>query len=149
MKMKSGEEDLVIEVVSSTFNEFVAPEYSDEGIAEFFKYANAQALAERSKSNHFTIIAKLNSKSIGIIEIRDYKHISMLFVLKHSQRMGVGKMLLQKAIALCLKNQSHVQKLTVNSSPNSVRAYEKMGFTPDNTEQCVNGIRFIPMSLSL
>ena len=89
--MKSGEEGQVIDLVNSTFNEFVAPEYSDEGIAEFSKYANSEALAERSLSNHFTMIAKQNHNPVGIIEIRDYNHVSMLFVRKHFQNMGVGK----------------------------------------------------------
>jgi len=112
--MNPGEEDQVIDIVTSTFNESVAPEYSDEGIAEFRKYANAEALAERSLSNHFTIIAKQNHRPIGIIEIRDYKHVSIFFVRKYFQNMGVGKTLLRKAIDICLKNRPELKKLTVN-----------------------------------
>jgi GNAT superfamily N-acetyltransferase len=145
--MKSGEEDQAIDIVSSTFNEFVAPEFSAEGIDEFFKYADAAALAERSMSGHFTVVAKNNDKLIGIIEIRDYNHVSLFFVRRHFQKIGIGKTLLKKAVDICLENRPDLQTLTVNSSPNSVSAYEKMGFSRDDIEQCVNGIRFTPMTL--
>jgi predicted GNAT family N-acyltransferase len=48
-----------------------------------------------------------------------------------------------------LQNNPDTQKITVNSSPNATKAYEKMGFTVDDEEQCVNGIKFVPMSLDL
>jgi hypothetical protein len=36
--MKYGEEDRVFVFVSRVFSEFVAPQYSQEGIGEFMKY---------------------------------------------------------------------------------------------------------------
>lgn len=59
--MVAGEEETVINIVTEVFNEFVAPQYSEEGVTEFYKYANATNLAERSKVNHFTVIAELNN----------------------------------------------------------------------------------------
>ncbi|WP_460645598.1 GNAT family N-acetyltransferase [Lacrimispora brassicae] len=35
--------------------------------------------------------------------------------------------------------------MTVNSSPYAVEIYHKLGFVDTDTEQLVNGIRFIPM----
>jgi len=35
--------------------------------------------------------------------------------------------------------------LTVNSSPNAVPAYIRMGFSPTGPEEVRNGIRFTPM----
>ena len=69
--MNRGEEEKVINIVTTVFNEFVAPQYSDEGVAEFFRYANSEALAERSKLNHFTMIVEKSDEPIGIIEIRN------------------------------------------------------------------------------
>lgn len=45
--MKSREEKQFINLVLSVFDKFVAPEYSDEGIEEFKKYADIEALVKR------------------------------------------------------------------------------------------------------
>lgn len=37
------------------------------------------------------------------------------------------------------------QTFTVNSSPYAVEVYRHLGFTPTNTEQLTNGIRYTPM----
>ncbi len=145
--MQPGQENLAIEIVSSTFDEFVAPGFSKEGITEFYKFADVDSLAKRSQINNFTIFAQKNDVPIGLIEIRDHSHISMFFVRKQFHGCGIGRALLQEAISLLLKKQNSLKELTVNSSPNSVMAYEKMGFTIKTKEQCVNGIRFIPMNL--
>jgi hypothetical protein len=36
-------------------------------------------------------------------------------------------------------------EFTVSSSPNAVSAYERLGFRITGSEQCVHGIRFVPM----
>lgn len=147
--MVSGEEETVINIVTEVFNEFVAPQYSEEGITEFYKYANAANLAERSKENHRTVIAEHNNNPVAIIEIRNNIHISLFFNKAKLQRKGIGKQLLKYAIDMCLKNNPEIQKITVNSSPNATKAYEKMGFKAEGKEQCIHGIKFVPMSLEL
>jgi GNAT superfamily N-acetyltransferase len=147
--MIPGEEETVINIVSEVFNEFVAPQYSEEGITEFYKYANTAALAERSKENHFTVIAELNNNPVAIIEVRNNNHVSFFFNKAKYQRKGIGRELLKYAVGVCKKNNPTIQKITVNSSPNATKAYEKMGFTIDGEEQCVHGIKFVPMSLNL
>jgi GNAT superfamily N-acetyltransferase len=147
--MVPGEEETVINIVTEVFNEFIAPQYSEEGITEFYKYANAAALAERSKVNHFTVIAEHDNNPVAIIEVRNNNHVSFFFNKAKFQRKGIGKQLLNYAIGICLKNNPTIQKITVNSSPNATKAYEKMGFTAEGEEQCVHGIKFVPMSLDL
>ena len=147
--MTRGEEEKVITLVADVFNEFVAPLYNAEGIAEYYKYANAAALAERSKTNHVTIIAEQNNDPVGMIEIRNHNHIALFFVKSQFQRQGIGTQLLRRALDICLKNNPGLQKMTVHSSPNALGAYEEMGFSPENIEQCVNGMRYVPMSLKI
>ena len=48
--MRSGEETQVVDLVERVFNEFIAPLYTQEGVAEFFKYAQADALAQRLRA---------------------------------------------------------------------------------------------------
>ena len=60
-------------------------------------------------------------------------------------------MLVEKAIDICLKHRPDLHKITVNASPNSISAYERMGFyaEEEEDEQIFNGIRFTAMGLKL
>ncbi len=147
--MKRGEEGLVFAFVSGVFNEFVAPEYSHEGIEEFMEYIQPDELASRAQKNHFSLIAELGSEIVGVIEVRNYSHVALLFVDSRFQRRGVGTELLRKALEICRRSESNLSQVSVNASPNSITAYERMGFTPTDVDQCVNGIRFVPMALRL
>ena len=70
--------------------------------------------------------------------ISDY----MLFVQSSRQRGGIGRGLLAAAGALAGEADC---EFTVSSSPNAVSAYERLGFRITGLEQCVHGIRFVPM----
>ncbi|MDD2468898.1 MAG: GNAT family N-acetyltransferase [Desulfobulbus sp.] len=147
--MQPGQEDVVINIVKEAFNKSVALGYTQEGIEEFYKFANENSLAERSKHHNFTIIGHQEGKAVGIIEIKDYCHISMFFVKPTYQKKGYGKALFNEAIFVITENSNGVNKLTVNSSLNAAPSYERLGFKTTSEEQCFNGIRFIPMDFIL
>ena len=75
--------------------------------------------------------------------------VDVFFVLSGFQKQGVGKRLFNEAVRRIKKEQNTYDNLTVNSSPNAVNAYKKIGFTAKSDEQCMNGIRFVPMNLDL
>lgn len=147
--MMRGDEAKVSEFVSVVFNEYVAPGFSQDGIDEFMMYIKPDAIETQLKENHFAFIATLGTEILGVIEVRDNNHIALFFVGGRFQRKGIGKRLLQKALELCRTNDLKFSKITVNASPNSIMAYKKLGFEPTDVEQCINGIRFIPMALHL
>jgi len=147
--IKSGEESAVCTLVAHVFNEFVAPEYSDEGVEEFLKYVEPNSLLERSQEDHFVLVALLLEEIVGMIEVREYGHISLLFVDKRFQRIGIGKALLQKALEICFSHKPGLSKISVNSSPCAVDVYRKLGFRPQGPRQTVKGICFDPMVLEL
>lgn len=120
------------------FDQFVAPYYQPEGVIEFHHYASADALSQRHVSGHVTYVAERGGESVGMLHLRAPCHVAMLFVRSSLQRSGIARALLASAgDADC--------KFTVNSSPNAVAAYERLGFRVTGSEQCVQGIRFIPM----
>lgn len=47
------------------------------------------------------------------------------------------------------KRKPDMRKISVNSSPNAVTAYQKIGFKDIEEEKIVNGIRFLPMELEI
>ena len=81
-----------------------------------------------------------------MMEIREAHHIAMLFVKPGMQRQGIGRRLVQEAIAYRRTHNLETRQIAVHSSPNSVAAYERLGFHKTGEQQEANGIRFIPMA---
>lgn len=147
--MRQGEEYHIFRFVSRVFNEFTAPEFSQEGIDKFMKYIQADELTIHIRRNHFILIAEFSSAIIGVIAVRDYNHIALFSVDTPFQRRGRGRELFRKALEICRCNDVGLSQITVNASPNAINAYEIMGFQPTDSEQCADGIRFVPMALLL
>lgn len=143
--LQYGEEASVTGLILTTFDLFVAPEFAQEGIVEFKKYATVEAIADRLEAGSIAITAKQDAKIVGIIEVRDLNHVAMLFVDPSCQQQGIGKALLAKAIEVCSAQTSDLKAITVNSSPNAVDFYLKAGFEILDQEQLKNGIRSTPM----
>lgn len=148
-EIHSGEEDIVCKIVLDSFNEFVAPGYSSEGIREFSNFVQADFLRERLKNGGYFFVALDKNEIIGVIEVKGLNHISLLFVKKECQRMGIAKNLVKLSIDRSTELNKSLNIIEVNSSPYAVKIYEQMGFTPIDVEQVVHGIKFIPMKLTL
>jgi GNAT superfamily N-acetyltransferase len=99
----------------------------------------------KNNTDHFVLLALAGGDIAGMVEIRRHRHVSLLFVSPGFQGKGVGGLLLEKAVELCRKTDPQLREMTVNSSPNALRAYERMGFAPTGGEQVICGVRFIPM----
>lgn len=141
--MFAGEEDAVCELVNRSFMQAVAPGYSGDGIAEFRKHAQPEAMAARCENGNIVLVAEKDFETVGMIEMREEKHICFFFVNPDEQRQGIGRALLDEALVLCGESR----EITVNSSPNSVAVYDRFGFLASGPEQEKNGIRFMPMTL--
>ncbi|WP_312648969.1 GNAT family N-acetyltransferase [Aminipila sp.] len=119
------------------FQEFEAPDYSEEGIQTFSNFLNEPS---------YTAILKIygafdNKQLVGILATRsEGDHIALFFVDGKYHRRGVGRQLFEKA---CLDNMSG--KITVNSSPYAQEIYRHLGFTETDKEQITDGLRYIPM----
>ncbi len=148
--MLPGESQAVCEVVIRTFNEFVAPGYSAEGLSSFYQYVTPEALEKRLFEGHFILVAfDTEAKTIvGAIEVRNHNHISLLFVDKAYHRQRIARQLFGRALNNCYRwspIRAMSEGITVNSSPYAVPIYEKLGFKKTGDEQVKNGIRFVPM----
>lgn len=139
----------VSELASCVFNEFVAPQCSPQGVREFQSYIQPTAFLARSQANYFTLIAATQNTIVGMIEVRDYNHISLLFVAPDYHRKGIAKELCRKALQVCRVNKPELSEVSVNSSSYAIPIYEKLGFHQIGDWQIRNGIGFIPMILKL
>jgi GNAT superfamily N-acetyltransferase len=134
-------------MIKELFDEFVAPDYSKDGVSHFHKIIKNQAIKERFLSGNIIHIAKINDKITGYIEIKDSSHIYLLFVKKEFHKKGIAKKLLDFSISFLKRNNPKLNGITVNSTPYSVKIYERLGFSKIAEMQLKNGILSYPMRL--
>lgn len=143
--MRDGEEHAVCDLIYRAFDLSIAPIYTEKGQLNFKEYADPDEMAARISSDHFVLLALSGGDVVGMIEIRRHRHVSLLFIEPGFQGRGLGGVLLKKALEHCRKANPQLRELTVNSSPNALQAYERMGFRATGKEQSINGVRFVPM----
>lgn len=135
-KIRKDEIKVAIDLVWKTFLEYEAPDYTEEGIAEFKKTIDdAKWIENRDFFGAFE-----GEKILGVIATKDFEHIALFFVDGEYHRQGIGRKLFNK---VCELNKTGVY--TVNSSPYAKIIYEHLGFECLDAEQCICGLRFYPM----
>ena len=135
-----------LDVVKKTIDEFEAPEYSKEGIEYFYKFIDIDNIKKMLNNNLRLLMVESYDRVVGVIGYRDNSHICLLFVDKKHHHQGIAKALYEKVRK---EVQAYTDKITVNSSPYALGFYKKMGFIETNEPQEVDGIKFIPMEISI
>jgi GNAT superfamily N-acetyltransferase len=145
--MRPGEETAACALVKSVFDQHVASDLGPEGIAEFFRFANPQAMAARSDPEQVLLVALHDGQIVGVLEVRSRSHLALLFV--SLKRRGIARGLLRMAISECRARQPRLSALTVNSSLYAQPIYERLGFIATAPARTINGIVHVPMALTL
>lgn len=127
-------------MVMESFLLSVAAGLSEQGIATFRSLASEQAFAERLNGANDIWVVEKKREIRGMIELRERRHISMLFVAPRWQRTGVGRALVGEALKHCT-----AEDVTVNASLTSVGAYRSYGFEIDGPEAEREGLRYRPL----
>ena len=126
-----------IDLIWSTFLQFEAPDYSEEGIQSFKDFIDNKEIL---KTLEFWG-AYDNKVLKGVIATNDNrKHICCFFVKAQYHRQGIGRKLWEY-----LRENSQSKVITVNSSPYAVPVYHKLGFVDLDIEQVSDGMRYTPM----
>lgn len=148
-KIRDGEEIEVCNLVARSFNEFIAPDFPEQGVEEFFLYSNPLSLKRRLEKNYFSMVAECEGRILGMIEIKGENHISMLYVDKDFHHNGIASNLVKKALEEISENNRNPNDITVNSSRYAVPFYESLGFIQYEDEKSVYGVIHTPMLLSV
>ena len=131
------------------FEDSIRPCYEPDGCQAFLAYILPEAIAARQSDGCSTIVAEWEHEVIGVLELRDFSHISMFFVEPEFQCGGIGRRLLTRAVTLCGKARPDLTELTVFAAPRAVEAYRHLGFSADGPERVESGVRFTPMRVKL
>lgn len=138
-KIRQEEIAEALRLVWDVFLEFESPDYTKEGVEEFYKSIHDESYL--SKLCWYD--AFIQEKLVGIIATRNEgTHIVLFFVDGKYHRQGIGRRMFEFA-----RSMNSSGKMTVNSSPYAVPVYHRLGFCDTDTEQVVNGLRFTPMEM--
>jgi len=126
------------------FMHSVAPGLSNEGIDTFRGVAAADSFSNRIKNDNTILVAEDSEKVQGVIELKDGRHVAMLFVNPESQNQGIGRELMSEVMVY-----AKTKTITVSASLNSVSAYLKYGFVCSGEPDEKSGLIYQPMELEL
>jgi GNAT superfamily N-acetyltransferase len=141
--------DGAMKLAWDTFVRFDAPDYSQEGIENFRKFVNDDMLRNMFIAGHYQLfVAVYDDNYLGMLSLRERKHISLLFVDGDYHGNGIGSALI-KYVSKYVLEEEGIDELTVNASPYAVSFYHNRGFKDVHEEMTADGIRFTPMKLCL
>lgn len=146
--MESGEEAQVCKLVERVFMQSEASEFSQPGVSRFLSYVNPVRMAERvAQDLSFVLVSAAADIPVGMVEVRNYSHIALLYVDDEHQRRGLASQLLDQAISMCREKNPALRRITVNASPIGLPVYARWGFHPIGDELEMDGVRFTHMAL--
>lgn len=141
--MRPEDRESVFALIERGFNGFVRADCAAEGVAEFVRAARHMVFEQPPE--HFVMVAEVDSHIVGMIDMRNHSHICLFFVEPSRIGKGIGRGLLDCAVAECRRHKSDLQQIDVNSSLWATPVYHRFGFRQTKPQQVINGIRFVEM----
>ena len=147
--MEPSQLDEGLALIWRVFEEFVAPDYTEEGIKTFYEqFIAGQKFRDKFISGAENMYgAYLNGNLAGVLSLSRHNTISCVFVDGSYHHMGVGKKLFSFVIQI-LKERG-AKKITLNASPYALPFYHFLGFQDTGTQSSYHGIVYTPMELIL
>ncbi len=133
-----------IELSWKTFEQFQAPDYTQEGIKSFLNFIYDPQLKQHYLLGEHKIWGCfMEEKLVGVIAVREPCHISLLFVDSGYHDQKIGRDLVDTVLQYA--KETGMEKVTLHSAPYALDFYRHMGFVDTDCEQTVDGVIFTPM----
>lgn len=143
-KIDKADLNIVSSICMKAFMHSVAPTLSGEGVDTFGKIASVDSFLNRMKEDNVILIYEEIGEIKGVVELKEGRHLAMLFVDLEFQKKGIGKNLVSAVLSY-----AKVEKITVSASLNSVPAYLSYGFINVGQPDEKSGLKYQPMELEL
>jgi GNAT superfamily N-acetyltransferase len=143
-KMEEKDVEAVSATCMASFLRSVADTLTEEGVSTFSNIATSNAFLDRMKGDNLMLVAEKDGKIEGVIELKEGRHVAMLFISPEYQKQSIGRKLLSTAL-----NHAKVETITVSASLSSVHAYEQYGFECKGETEESAGLVYQPMDLKL
>jgi GNAT superfamily N-acetyltransferase len=140
---------MINQLIRRVYDEFVAPDYDDEGNQFFYDWISPEKIVERQCRQQTLWYAIAGDEIVGMIEMRQNDHISLLFVDKSWQGKGIARELFRLGMEQSMQRDPGIKKMYVHASPFSIPVYEKLGFMAVGEMMEQHGISYLPMEMEL
>jgi len=128
-----------------TFDRFLGPEHSAEGVASFHKVASHLSLEAEFNEGNLMLLAEDGDEPAGFLGMKGPRHLKFLFVDEAYHRRGIAARLWAEAKSRCLERDDGDAPFTVNASDYALSAYARLGFHAVAPRTMKDGIVFTPM----
>lgn len=135
-RLKEEEYQPALQLALDVFMQFEAPIYPEEGVQDFTHFI--KDLAPGMNIDYYGAFD--GGALVGMMAMREPRHLTLAFIRADYQRLGIGHRLFN-----CILHEKGEAAITVNSSPIAVEFYHKLGFKATDVPQTTNGIRYLPM----
>ncbi len=132
-------------LVREVYDEFVAPDYPEEGNEHFYTFLTKEAVSKRMNDGALTLCARADGIMAGVCAFRDKTHLSTFFVKKQFHGRGIGRMMFDFSLEEIKKKYPESEVVSVFSSPFALPVYKRLGFIQTDERQQKDGIIFFPM----
>lgn len=143
-KLTESDLEAVSALRISAFMAAVAPSLSPQGVATFTQIAAPDSFAKRMAGDNLMLVFVQENQVRGVIELKEGRHVAMLFVDPQQQSRGIGRQLVAAALA-----HARSEMVTVSASLTSVAAYERYGFSRAGEISESAGLVYQPMTIML
>lgn len=143
---KARKEDLhnISSVCIDAFMGTVAATLKEEGVNTFRSIASVSSLEGRMSGDNEMLVYESNQAVVGYLELKEGRHIAMLFVSPDCQGQGVGKSLIS-----AMSGYARTDVITVSASLTSVSAYQNYGFENTGAVAESSGLTYQPMEITI
>jgi GNAT superfamily N-acetyltransferase len=131
-------------LVTASAREHIASSLFDGGLSHLLSEMTTENQVKRIRNGYQFFVALESDTLIGTAAIRLPAHLYYLFVDTQPQRRGIGRQLWNHARDWIASSTNH-GSITVNSSLNAIKAYERLGFAIAGPPEENHGIRYQPM----
>ncbi len=142
--MEEKDLEAVSIICLTSFTRSVANSLSEQGVTTFRKIASSEAFFERMNGDNLMLVVESHGTIQGVVELKEGRHVAMLFVHPDQQKKGIGKSLLTAAL-----KHARTRTVTVKASLSSVPAYKKYGFKCSGDIGESAGLVYQPMEIEL
>lgn len=143
-----ADSELISKLVSQLSEKYITNEFSSKGRESLLKSMTPAAIKTYIQSGYRYHVAMLENKLVGVVGVKENRHLYHLFVDENHQRQGIASELWRVASQVCL-DEGNPGVFTVSSSTYAKAVYEHLGFVAKSGPQNKNDVIVIPMRLTI
>lgn len=136
----------ISKLVLNSQAKFTFHEYTEEGRARMVRQLSPEAVADTFSGGNVIFVAETAARLVGVVSIRNKKHLSLNFVDEEFHQRGISRELWALGKGECIR-RGNPGRFTLRSSTYAIPVYERWGFVRNGPIDRTGGILSHPMVL--